>query len=193
MTSSIGEFLGAYKAPRLTCRITARADLLSEVTRTAAEYESLKVNSESLNGGPDARRLTERMEELTAQIRDSEMEFVFEALSKGEYDRLMSTCPPLPSQAKDGFGYNPDTFPEVLIAACAVTPEITVDEARALTDTLTESQFKKLWQTSLAVNIGDDAAPKFVMPSGLADPGRTSSVTPPSTESREASFGESSR
>lgn len=178
MTRSIDEFLGAHRAPRLTTRVTTRSDLLAEVTRLAAEYEAIPTGVDAMNSRRDQLRV--ELERLSGEVRDSEFEFEFEALSKGEYDRIVAACPPLPAQAKDGFAWNPDTFPEMLISACAVDPVITVAQARELTEKLTDSQFRKLWSTAIAVNIGDDAAPKFVTPSSLEAPDGTSSGTQPS-------------
>lgn len=185
MTRSIDEFLGAHRAPRLTVRVTTRSDLLAEVTRLAAEYEALPTGVDAMNSDRD--QLRSEMERLIREVRDSEFEFEFEALSKGAYDRVVATCPPTPSQAKDGFAWNPDTFPEMIIATCSVNPVITVAQAKELTEKLTDSQFRKLWSTAIAVNVGDDAAPKFVTPSALEAPGETSSGTPPSMASPDLS------
>lgn len=181
---SVTDFLGVYRAPRLSCRITQRADLLADATRVEAAYRAARPG-DGLNDERD--QLKRQLAEIAEQIRSSEFEFEFEAVGRAEYDRLVALCPPTPSQRDEGWIWNPDDFPETIISACAVNPTITMAQARELTETLTESQFKKLWNTAIAVNIGDDDAPKFVTSFEPADMGLTSSDTPPSTESPEAS------
>lgn len=167
---TVGEFLGAYKAPRISVRITARADLLSNVERLAARIEALP-RQDGLNS--ERSRLQAELQVAVAMVRDSEFEFEFQALSHGEYDRLVAACPPRPSQADLGLKWDPDRFPYELIARCAVNPTLSVDDVAELCDTLSDSQFQKLWTCAAAVNVGDDSAPKVVMSSVTEDPDET--------------------
>lgn len=181
MTRTVDEFLGGYQPPRLTVTVTRRADLLAELNAAADRREHLKVDTDLLNGGSEARDLEAEMERLADEIAASAFAFEFEALGAGAYQELLDRHPPLPQQRKDGAAFNPATFPQALIAACSVNPEITVEQAEQLMDALSEHQFKKLWAAAVAVNIGDDSAPKFVRSSLLADAAETLSDTPLST------------
>ena len=163
---TIDEFLGAYQAPRISVRITTRADLLAEVERIAAEIEALPP-SDGLN---DRRQpLMLQLETQVELVRASEFQFVFQALSSGEYDRLIAACPPTPSQAAEGHKWNPERFPFEVIARCAVNPTVTLEQAEELCERLSDNQFKKLWMAAAAVNIGDDTAPKVVTSSPTED------------------------
>lgn len=167
---TLGEFLGAYQAPRISVRITTRADLLATVERLAARIEALP-RSEALNS--ERSKLQAELEAAVAMVRGSEFEFEFQALSHGEYDRLVAACPPRPSQAELGLKWDPDRFPYELIARCAINPTLTVEQVTELCDTLSDSQFQKLWTCAAAVNIGDDSAPKVVTSSATEDPDET--------------------
>lgn len=164
---TVGEFLGAYKAPRISTRITTRADLLAKVERIASQIESLPRN-DSLNS--DRSRLMGELDTAVSMVRASEFDFEFQAMPSGEYDRLIASCPPSPKQAEQGLQWNPDRFPYEVIARCAINPTVTVAEAEELCETLSDSQFRKLWQTAAAVNVGDDAAPKVAMSFAPEDP-----------------------
>lgn len=184
---SVSEFLGAYKAPRLTTHVTARADLLGEITELAHDIETAKAGNASIAPPPEIAEKTERLDELIDEMRASEMAFTFEAVSNAELERIKATCPPTPSQAEKGLQWNPETYCPALVARCAVEPKVDISEAVQLSETLTESQFLKLWQTAAAVNIGADDAPKRVTPSVSAGQPETSSVTPLNGESLAAS------
>lgn len=187
MSGSIEEFLGGYRPPRISITVTQRADLLAELTTAANRYERLKHTSEALNGGGDARSLLDEIERLSNEIADSSFDFDFEAISRHEYQRLIDAHPPTEEHRANGLIFNADTFPQALVARCAVRPKITPAQAAQLMDTLSESQFTKLWNAAASVNIGDDAAPKFVRPSRMADEPEPSSDTPLNTPSPEAS------
>lgn len=182
MTRSIGEFLGAYKAPRLTVRLTTRSDLLAELARVADQYEQLGSEG-GMNVSPERQALIDRQQELVEEIQASEFEFEFEGLPQAEYHRLMASCPPKPSDAKKGAQFDMESFSVALISACAVEPKMTPDEVRQLMDVITDSQITKLVQVAFAVNIGEDTTPKFATRSRQADPVEMSSASPTSEES----------
>lgn len=182
MTRTVGEFLGAYKAPRLTVRLSTRTDLYAELARVGHEYESLPEGG-GMNVSAERQALIDRQEQLVDEIRASEFEFEFEALPRAEYQRLMASCPPKPSDKKDGAQFDMESFAVALISACAVNPTMTPDEVRQLMDAITEAQLTTLTQVAFAVNIGGDTTPKFVTRSRPEAPVETSSGSPTSEES----------
>lgn len=188
----VSEFLGGYQPPRLTCRITMRANLLSEVERLIHAHTVAEREDAQSNEAPKAPGIFRRIEELQEEIRASEFEFEFEAMPKRRYEALLDQHPPTDEHRAIGLGYNADTFPTALIAACAVNPKLTLADVEELERRVTDKQFGKLWATAAAVNIGDDAAPKFVRSSALAAMSETLLPTAPSTESPEASSSDDS-
>jgi hypothetical protein len=54
------------------------------------------------------------------------------AIGSKAYDVLVGMHPPTVEQKKEGASYNPDAFGPALIAACAVSPVITPNEAKEL-------------------------------------------------------------
>jgi len=76
---------------------------------------------------------------LTKKRRTKELAFgdsggtiLFQALGAKGYDTLIAECPPTKEQKSEGANWNPDTFGPALIAACAVEPAITREDADAL-------------------------------------------------------------
>lgn len=185
---SVREFLGAYKAPRLTAHVTTRADLLGEITALAHELELERSAAVwALNPPPEHTAKRDRLNGLVKEMAASEMAFTFEAISNASLEVLKASCPPTPSQVEAGMQWDPVRYCPALIHRCAVEPVVSIEEAIELSETLTESQFVKLWQTAAAVNIGSDEAPKLVRFSEAEDPPETSSASPMNSVSPEAS------
>lgn len=145
------------------------------------------MHSAMLNPPAEHVEKQRRLEALIEEMSESEMAFTFEAVSNAELDVLKAACPPTPKQVEAGLQWNPERYCPQLIAKCAVEPKVTPKDAIELSETLTESQFTKLWQTAAAVNIGSDESPKLVRSSEPEDQPETSSVSPMNSESPDQS------
>jgi hypothetical protein len=64
----------------------------------------------------------------------NEVTLKYQAIGMRAYDKLVSKHPPKPEDRAEGSSFNMDTFAPALIAACAVDPEITPEEAKAIWD-----------------------------------------------------------
>lgn len=58
-----------------------------------------------------------------------EVTLKFRAIGAREYDKLVSKHPPKPAQRAEGNAFDLDSFAPALIAACAVEPEMTPEDA----------------------------------------------------------------
>lgn len=65
---------------------------------------------------------------------NNEVTLKYQAIGMRAYDKLVSKHPPKPDQRAEGASFDMDTFAPALISACAVDPEITPDEAKAIWD-----------------------------------------------------------
>lgn len=186
--TTIEEILGGIRLPRLSARIYTRGDLLGEVTRLSNDYEATRLagvdedGPANLPGESKRQEIYERLQELTAQIEESVVTFELQALSSTAYRKLQEAHPP----AGEGLPFNPDTFPQALISACSLDPKMTVEEVEQLFDLIHEGEFKKLWDTAIAVNVAEVTAPKFVRRSVAEVLSGTSSTIAPVEESLEA-------
>lgn len=191
MPVSIDDFLGGFRAPQVVVSLTQRADLVAE-HQTLTRQLDQAVRDDLAGGGHTAAEIRGRLADLEEQIAASSIEVTLRALGSQEYQRLLADHPPTPDARKAGIGFNLETFPAALIAACAVDPEISVEQAAQLCDRLSDGQFTKLWNAALLVNVGDDTAPKSVLRSATADRSATSSTTAAAEESLAASSSDES-
>lgn len=183
-TATLDDFLGAYRAPRKSTRVTMRADLLAEHAQLKDDYQAAMRGDMAENRLPVAPAIRDRLAQLEDEIGESEFTFTFEALPRGEYVALVGEHPPRPEDTKGGLPFNADTFSPALIAACAVEPTMSIEDADRMLGKLSPGQFDKVWTAVVAVNLGDDAAPKSVLRSALeADLGETPSSSADDTES----------
>jgi len=75
-----------------------------------------------------------RTKEITINVptgKSGTTDFVvtLRAIGSKAYDDLLAAHPPTPAQKREGITYNSDTFAPALIAASAVTPALTLDQA----------------------------------------------------------------
>lgn len=64
----------------------------------------------------------------------NEVTLKYQAIGMREYDRLVGKHPPKPDQRAEGSSFDIDTFAPALIAACAVEPEISPQQAKEIWD-----------------------------------------------------------
>lgn len=110
---------------------------------SAAEYKRLQAELE------DARAA---LEEVTVHVR-------FRSIGREAYEKLVRDHPATEQQEKEAqeqFGqsapFNHETFAPALIAASAVEPQITVDEAAGYFQEWNDAEFAELYQGALDVN-----------------------------------------
>lgn len=110
-----------------------------ELTKELREAEGRRQRQENIvevrgDNTSDADRLLlqdlhNQVDTLKESIKNSAIKFVFQAIGRKRYDKLMEDYPPTKEQMvaaeKDGesITFNPDTFPFALIDACAIEPE----------------------------------------------------------------------
>lgn len=64
----------------------------------------------------------------------NEVTLKYQAIGMRAYDKLVAKYPPKPEQRAEGSSFDIDTFAPALISACAVEPEMTVADAKAIWD-----------------------------------------------------------
>jgi len=61
-----------------------------------------------------------------------EVSLSFRGISAHRYDRLIAAHPPRPSDKKQGYAYNPDSFGPAIVAATCIEPEMSLDDAKEI-------------------------------------------------------------
>ncbi len=125
------------------------AELRAQVT--LAEQFDRKHNEDDT-----APKVQDRLDQLVEDARDTEITFTFKAIGRLPYDELVGDPANAPTEAqkKEGAQFNPDTFPPALVAAAAVDPKITLEEAVEIfgDSEWNGAELQKLFFAALEVN-----------------------------------------
>jgi len=183
VSGTLDDFLGGYQPPRVTVRISQRADLLARHAELQRAHAAAVRDDRDQNRNPEAPAVFDQITAVEDEIAASEFPFTFQAVGRHQYLRMIVQHKARKQDRDMQLDFNADTFPQALIAASAVEPEISLEQAEKLVQTLSDSQFGRLWQAAIAVNIGDDSAPKSVRRSSTAAPNGTSSTSAAPEES----------
>jgi hypothetical protein len=181
------EDIKAKAKPReARARVILDGELLAE---HAALDAQLQVGNESLGSIPELREVAQRIQQVERDIEASEDEFVFRSIGFTAWLELMAEHPPTPADRKidPRVDHNPRTFPPAAIAASCVEPELSVDDAKWLMDNAPLSEWRKLWDACLTVNLGASDRPKSLTASAILRSNGTSSPTADRGESLAAS------
>lgn len=103
----------------------------------------------TLGSGEEERRLADAIQAVRAEMAEQEVTFHFRALSARKWSDLMAEHP---GRSGKDEAFNVDTFPDALIAACAVDPEMTPEEVKELGDSLSNAQFSTLFDCAWGCN-----------------------------------------
>lgn len=135
------------KTPNVaTVRLCIRPELIDERDRTEAQFKRVRLEEDRDNLPPkESVDLARRVEELEQKVRDTTVEFLFQALHPHELQALQDDWPPREVMGDDGnpqvhpddrdAGVNAAEWPARLIAAASVSPKINVKQAkRVLTE-----------------------------------------------------------
>ena len=167
------------KRTQVSVRVPMASDLVDEHERLAGDLRRAREADEHSNVDPTAPGIAERMQDLERQIADSEWEFSFVGIGRGEYTRLLGEHKPTPAQTElanqNGLTleFNSDTFPPALLARSAVRVVMADGEVvegvdwREIWDTWSLGQTTRIWRTCLAANSGVAETPKSVAASAV--------------------------
>jgi hypothetical protein len=184
-SKSWAEAKKAHRNTVLSTTITLRGDLVDEVDRLEEEMvEAAKVDKTE-NREPEAPRIAERIQDIEREAAESEVEFTFRGLGRGQFAKLIADHPPRADGERDLFEatdlpYNAETFPPALMAMCCISPaelagdlgngkidEQVLGEWREIHDEWNAGQVTDLWRTCLATNTGVGTTPKSRAASAL--------------------------
>ena len=139
------------------------------------------------NEDDTAPKLQAKLDQLIEDSKDTEITFVFKALGRLVYDELVSDPDNAPSdeQKKEGAQFNPDTFPPALVAAAAVDPEISLEEAVEIfgDSEWNGAELQKLFFAALEVNTETGDIPLSKGGSGVTASSLLSSLMQQNAES----------
>lgn len=165
----LDHLMSRKKPVRKTVYLAADASVLESVRTLEEEVRRLRMAVQLRNEPAAAERLPLAEEELRATqatLDDEAIKFVFQAMRRDKYDRLLQEHPPTEAQVADvkkndndaDLQFNLSTFPVALIMACMVEPDVSVTDdfntvqAWLESEAFNGTEILQLFQTCMAVN-----------------------------------------
>lgn len=155
MPIDIDEVIAGAKLPERTIPLCLRGDLQAEWEdlQRKLTVEQENTADESLAGNPKVRELADRMEAIGQEMAAHEVVFRFKGLGAKTYsDLIAANMAPEDKREESHEGLDWSTYPTALIAACAIDPVMTVEQAEKLSEAVTNRQWDDMFQTALACN-----------------------------------------
>lgn len=149
--------------PRATAVLAADAGLHDQLQDVRRRAQAIRADAQAdgmMDQPQDAIDLDEEARQLEERIRESGVEFVFEAMGHKPWSDLMAKHPPDDDQKAKRFQYNPRSFEPAAIQASLVEPEMTDAEFAEFFDDLNEGEFMELWSACLAANVSGGGNPE---------------------------------
>jgi hypothetical protein len=137
-------------------------ELVVRLEQVERDLRLARLTDERENRSPQAPRLQAELDQLEQDIHDAAVPFRFRALPRKVYRELLD-------EHKDESGekrWDTETFPPALIAACAVDPEMTLEQATSVYDEWDENQASTLFAAAFMANEGESKVPFTVRSSG---------------------------
>ena len=139
--------IAGVRRPERTVPICLRGDLLAAWDDLSRQLEARAGTPvTSLADAPAGRDIAEHMTALAAQIAASERVVRLRGLSDRALSDLTAQHPP--RTGRDEM-WDPTTFPPALLAACAVDPVMTGEQAGRLLETVTRGDAARLFTAAL--------------------------------------------
>lgn len=109
--------------------------------------------------------LAKKVAAAREKVRKSYTEFRFQSLGDKEWSDLIAAHP----GKEKGHGWDPETFPKALIAACSVDPTMLPEQVGELFEILNEAQRAELFQCAFDVNSEAPGVPFSLSASGILE------------------------
>ena len=148
-------------------RVTMRGDLVDEVERLEEDMRREEEIDKWENRLPVAPQIARKIRELEDEARDSEVEFIFEGLGRGEFAKLQAAHPATDA-SKTELGtqeleWDPHTFPPALMAATCIAPgELrgNLEEWTDIHENWATGQAMRIWMACISANTAVADSPK---------------------------------
>lgn len=165
MGVSVDDLIGRVKMPVRSVTICLDADLQAEHDQLAEQLEVVRrENVAKMGDTVKGKEIAERIGELEEAMRSSEQVFKFKGLNKNALNVLYKRFP-----AKDNKSmvWDPETGAFALLAAAAVEPEMSEEQATRLLDVVSQGQADKLVGCAWLAATGSSSVPLSVRASEL--------------------------
>lgn len=149
---SINEILGQIRLPERTFNLCVRPDLFAQWEQAESELESARQSDAGSLAGVSAaaKMAAKRVQQIETEMDAHTVPILLRARTHKEWSDLVAAHPPR-EDSDDGL-WNGKTFSRALLAASAVSPEMSEEDASALVDKLTLGQWNSLQEVLFNLN-----------------------------------------
>ena len=156
---TIEDVLGKAKVPVRAVQICMDADLQAEHDELTARLEVLNRESRGkMADRAEAKEIAERITELEEQMRESEVTFKFAGLTKAGRKKIEARFPP-PDPNPDRLRWNVEEGAFALLAASAIEPTMTEEQAKRLLETVSEGHADRMVGAAWLATTGSTQVP----------------------------------
>lgn len=177
--AAIADIISQVKRPEKTVQICLAGDLQAEFEDLERDLQIARDQPAegTLAGGanPMATQIAQQIMELRERMREHVSVFRFRGLPRKAYSDLVASCPPSDEDREKGAEVDWEKYSVAVVAACAVEPAMTVDEAGQIADVLTQAQWDSLVTAAFSVNKRDVDVPFSFAASAILQNSRRSS------------------
>lgn len=164
MTKSIDDILAGVKRPEAVEEVCLRGDLVAEYERLERQLRTASKVATSLGEPSPAYTIAQRMEALRGQMVESTVEFKFRALPPRGWSDLSASEPDsitdeTPAEDKSQLRDAWHAWVCAVIAASCYEPQMTVEQASALAEELSNGQLVRLFNAAYLTNAGRTSVP----------------------------------
>lgn len=148
---SIRDIIATAKPAERSVSLCLRGDLNGEVETADRELQAAlkEPATQTLAGNPRINELAMLIESLREQMKDSAETFTFRAIPPKAWSDLVAAHPGRKDKQE---AWNTETLPGAVIAACAVSPEMTLADVDDLMQVLNSGQRDDLFDAAWRVN-----------------------------------------
>lgn len=162
--ATVEDLLTKKKPTTKTVRITLDNELAQQWHAAKGKVDAAKLAYARIASSDNEEQLRDAeaaLEECEKLVEPATVEITLRSIGRPAYRALLDEHPPTDEQNKDskrkGFGelnYNPDTFPQALVAACSLSPKMTLAEVQAIysSNDYNDEELNTLTLAALTVN-----------------------------------------
>lgn len=167
---TIKEILALKKPVTKSVVVQLDGAVAMEITHLQEDIMAVRESEKMSNLPSQVPKLEEKLATLIETSFDTECKFEFSAIGRLAYDKLTEDprFKPSPALAKEGYNFNPETFPAALISASCVEPEISIEQAQGMFDdpSWNAAELQRVFYAALECNTETGDTPLSLIASG---------------------------
>lgn len=153
----IADVLASARPRETEVKLCLSGDLAAEADRLKAQLDEMRprLATGSLADVDPRTAVQAELDEIYALMRENLVTFRFRSLGHKAWSDLKAAHP----GRTDDELWNPDTMAAALVAASAIEPEMTPEDAEALFEVINATQRGELWAGAYGAQVGETRVP----------------------------------